>query len=178
MFGEIFSLVPENILPGNAHTLHVTHLVADDTRRSLAELLPDDVVAVEATDIRDALERDDPDVVVVDADAVADPAAVVDAIRSSTDAVIVAVGTTAIDADVACASTSETAVGAAVERAGRIASYRGSVSDLYAACRERSLGRPDEEVRERRQTADEQFTSLPDDREAFAAALRPEDEDG
>lgn len=156
----------------------MTHLVADDTSRSLAEVLPDDVVPVDAAAVRDVVARDDPDVVVVDAAAVADPAAVVNTVRSTTDAAIVAVGTTALDADVACTTTSETALRAAVERARHIASYRRSVSDLYEACRERALGRPDEDVRERRRAADEQFASLPDDREAFAAALRPEAEDG
>jgi hypothetical protein len=165
-------------LASNAHTLHVTHLVADDTRRSLAAVLPDDVVTVEAAAVRDVVARDDPDVVVVDAATVADPAAVVDVVRSSTDAAIVAVGATSLDADVACTSTTEASVRAAVERARHIASYRRSVSDLYDACRERALGRPDEDVRERRQAADEQFASLPDDHEAFAAALRPEAEDG
>ena len=174
----IFDKTPENILPDHAETPYVTHLVADDTHRSLAEVLPDDVVTVDAAAVRDVVARDDPDVVVVDVATIADPAAVVETVRSSTDAVIVAVGATALDVDIACTATSETSVRAAVERARHIASYRHSVSDLYEACRERALGRPDEDVRERRQTADEQFASLPDDREAFAAVLRPEDEDG
>ncbi|MGB9963962.1 hypothetical protein [Halobacterium hubeiense] len=156
----------------------MTHLVADDVRRSLAEVLPEDVVTVDAAAVRDVVARDDPDVVVVDADSVADPGAVVDAVRSTTDAAVVAVGATEVDADVACSSTCDAAVRDAVERAGSIAAYRRSVSDLYEACRERALGRPDEDVRERRRAADEQFASLPDDREAFAAALRPEAEDG
>lgn len=176
--GGIFDSAPENILPDNAETPYVTHLVADGIRLSLADVLPDDVVTVDAAAVRDVVARDDPDVVVVDAATVADPAAVVNTVRSTTDAAIVAIGTTALDADVACASSCEGSVRAAVERARHIASYRRSVSDLYEACRERALGRPDEDVRERRRAADEEFASLPDDREAFAAALRPEDEDG
>ncbi|MCG1002140.1 MULTISPECIES: hypothetical protein [Halobacterium] len=156
----------------------MTHLVADDSRGSLAAVLPDDVVTVDAAAVRDAVARDGADVVVVDTVSVADPAAVVDAIRSATDAAVVAVGTTGLDADVECASVSEASVRAAVERARHIAAYRDSVSALYEACRERALGRPDEAVRERRRNADEQFDSLPDDRAAFAAALRSEGEDG
>jgi len=156
----------------------VTHLVADDPERSLVDALPADVVTVSAAAVRDDLARADPDVVVVDATAVPDPAAVVDAVRSTTDAVVVAVGATTLDADIACASTGGPAVAAAVERAHAIAAYRQSVSDLYEACRERALGRPDEDVRARRQSADDKFASLPDDRESFAAALRRGEEDG
>ena len=156
----------------------MTHVVAGDLRRPLVDALPDDVVTVDAAAVRDATAREDPAVVVVDAATLADPAAVVDDVRSTTDAAVVAVGATTLDADVECASTDEASVRAAVERAHHIAAYRQSVSDLYEACRERALGRPNEDIRERRQSADDQFASLPDDREAFAAALRSEDEDG
>lgn len=156
----------------------MTHVVADGLRRPLADALPDDVVTVDAAAVRDGVASDDPAVVVVDAATLADPAAAVDDLRSTTDAAVVAVGATTLDADVACASTDEVSVAAAVERAHHIAAYRRSVSDLYEACRERALGRPDEDVRERRQSADDQFASLPGDREAFAAALRTEADDG
>jgi len=156
----------------------VTLLVADETRQALAAALPDTVV-VDAAGVGDAVARDAPDVAVVDANAVADPAAVVDTIREHADgAAVVVVGTSTVDADVTCATSDEASVLAAVERARQIAAYRNSVSELYAACRERALGSPSEDVRERRRVADEQFASLPDDRDAFAAALRPEDEDG
>jgi hypothetical protein len=156
----------------------VTHVVAGDLRRPLVDALPDDVVTVDAAAVRDSVASDDPAVVVVDAATLADLAAVVDDVRSTTDAAVVAVGATSLDAGVACVATDEAAVAAAVERARHIAAYRRSVSDLYEACRERALGRPDEDVRERRQSADDQFASLPDDREAFAAALRTEADDG
>ncbi|CQH48020.1 uncharacterized protein HHUB_1376 [Halobacterium hubeiense] len=157
----------------------MTHVVAGDLWRPLADALPDDVVTVDAAAVRDSVASDDPAVVVVDAATLADPAAAaVDDVRSTTDAAVVAVGATTLDADVACAATDEAAVAVAVERARHIAAYRRSVSDLYEACRERALGRPDEDVRERRQSADDQFASLPDDREAFAAALRTEADDG
>jgi len=161
------------------NTPPVTLLVADDARRSLAAVLPDDAAVVDAAAVGDAVARDAPDVVVVDANGVADPDAVVEAVRTNADgAAVVVVGAPTVDADVACTTTDEASVLAAVERARKIAAYRNSVSDLYAACRERALGSPDEELRERRRDADEQFGSLPDDRNAFAAALRPEDEDG
>lgn len=157
----------------------MTLFVADD-RRSLADVLPTDVSVVGAAAVGDAVACDTPDVVVVDSDAVADPSAVVDAIRSNADetAVVVAGTAAGVDADVTCATPDEASLRAAVERAEQIAAYRNSVSALYAACRERALGGPDDDLDLHRQAADERFASLPDDREAFHAALRPEGRNG
>lgn len=168
----------ENILPVTANTRDVTLLVADDNRRSLRDVLPTDVVSVDADAVGDAVARDDPDVVVVDAGAVADPAAVVDTVRSTAPGTaVVAVGTTGTDADVTCAAADETSIRDAVERARRVADYRQSVSDLYEACRDRALGRPDADLRGRRRDADAKFADLPTDRETFSAALRADDGD-
>ncbi|MXR19736.1 hypothetical protein [Halobacterium bonnevillei] len=153
----------------------MTLLVADDSRRSLRDVLGSDVVAVDAEAVSDAVARDDPDVVVVDAGAVADPAGVVQEVRSNArDTAVVAVGTTGTDADVTCAATDEASIRAAVDRARRVADYRRSVADLYAACRDRALGQPDADLRDSRRDADAKFADLPGDREAFAAALRTE----
>ena len=168
----------ENIFPDTANTQDVTLLVADDTRRSLRDVLPVDAVTVEAEAVADAVAREDPDVVVVDAGAVADPTAIVDAVRSKARGIgIVAVGTTETDADVTCVVTDESSIRAAVERARQVADYRRSVSELYEACRDRALGRPDADLRDCRKTADENFDQLPADRETFSAALRLDDDE-
>lgn len=168
----------ENIFPDSANTRDVTLLVADDNRRSLRDVLGSDVVAVDAEAVSDAVARDDPDVVVVDAGAVADPACVVDAVRSTAHGTaVVAVGTTGTDADVTCAATDAASIRAAVERARRVADYRRSVSALYEACRDRALGRPDEDIRDYRRDADAKFDDLPTDRESFSAVLRVDDDD-
>jgi hypothetical protein len=165
----------ENIFRDSANTRDVTLLVADDSRRSLRDVLESDVVAVEAEAVSDAVARDDPDVVVVDAGAVADPSSVVQEVRSNTrDTAVVAVGTTGSDADVICAATDEASIRAAVHRARRVADYRRSVGDLYEACRDRALGQPDADLRDSRRDADAKFAALPGDRETFSAALRTE----
>ncbi|MFB6268660.1 MAG: hypothetical protein ABEH83_01865 [Halobacterium sp.] len=151
----------------------MTLLVADDNRRSLRDVLPSDAVTVDAEAVADAVASDDPDVVVVDAGAVADAAGIVDAVRENArGTAVVAVGTTGTDADVTCAATDESSVQAAVERARQVAEYRRSVADLYEACRDRAVGRPDADLRDRRRDADEKFERLPTDRETFSAALR------
>lgn len=165
----------ENIFRDSANTRDVTLLVADDNRRSLRDVLGSDVVTVDAEAVSDAVARDDPDVVVVDAGAVADPAGVVQEVRSNArDTAVVAVGTTGTDADVTCAATDEASIRAAVDRARRVADYRRSVADLYEACRDRALGQPDADLRDSRRDADAKFADLPGDRETFSAALRTE----
>jgi hypothetical protein len=169
----------ENIFPDTANTRDVTLLVADDNRRSLRDVLPSDAVTVEAQAVADAVARDDPDVVVVDGAAVADAAGIVDDVRATApNAAVVAVGTTNTEADVTCAATDESSICAAVERARQVADYRRSVSELYEACRDRALGRPDDDLRDCRRDADAKFEQLPADRETFSAALRPDDADG
>ncbi|MFB6069141.1 MAG: hypothetical protein ABEJ90_04360 [Halobacterium sp.] len=156
----------------------MTLLVADDGRRSLRDVLPADVATVDADSAGDAAAREHPAVVVVDAASVGDPAAVVEDVRANADrTVVVAVGTTATDADVTCAATDEAAVRDAVERARRVSDYRSSISELYEACRDRALGQPDGDVRERRADADRRLEALPEDRESVAAALRSDDAD-
>jgi hypothetical protein len=165
----------ENIFRDSANTRDVTLLVADDNRRSLRDVLGSDVVAVDAEAVSDAVARDDPAVVVVDAGAVADPAGVVREVRSNArDTAVVAVGTTGTDADVTCAATDEASIRSAVDRARRVADYRRSVADLYEACRDRALGQPDADLRDSRRDADAKFGDLPGDRETFSAALRTE----
>ncbi|WP_232700832.1 hypothetical protein [Halobacterium wangiae] len=154
----------------------MTLLVADDDRQSLSAVLAADVVPVRTDAVAAAVARDDPDVVVIDGDSVADPqAAVADVRANAPDATIVVVGTTDLDADVTTATSDERSVRAAVERARRVTNYRESVSDLFDACRDRALGRPDDEIRERRREADDRFDQLPEDHETFAAALRTDD---
>jgi hypothetical protein len=166
----------ENISSGTANPLHVTLLVADDDDgQSLRDALGPGVVAVEADAVSDAVARHDPDVAVVDADAVADPGGVVAAIRSGGGGLtVVSVGAAETDADVTCPSRNADAVRAAVDRARRVAEYRRSVSDLYEQCKNRAFGRPDEALRESRADADSRLADLPDDRWAVAAALRPD----
>jgi hypothetical protein len=157
----------------------VTLLVADDDRPSLSALLAADVVSVETDAVAAALARDDPDVVVVDGDSVADARAVVADIRANApDATVVVIGATDVGADVTTATSDERSVRAAVERARRVTDYRESVADLFDACRDRALGRPDDDLRERRREADDQFDQLPEDHETFAAALRTDENDG
>ncbi len=171
----------ENISSGTANPLHVTLLVADDDDgRTLRDALGSGAVLVDADAVSDALARHDPDVAVVDTDAVADPGGVVAAIRSGGGGVpVVSVGAVETDADVTCPSRDADALRAAVDRARRVAEYRRSVSDLYEQCKNRELGRPDEALRESRADADSRLADLPDDRWAVAAALRPDagDED-
>lgn len=170
---------PENILPGARLSDSVTLLVADDDRPSLSALLAADVVSVETDAVAAALARDDPDVVVVDGDSVADARAVVADIRANApDATVVVIGATDVGADVTTATSDERSVRAAVERARRVTDYRESVADLFDACRDRALGRPDDDLRERRREADDQFDQLPEDHETFAAALRTDENDG
>lgn len=166
----------ENISSGTSNPLHVTLLVADDDGRTLRDAIGSGVVPVEAAAVGDAVARHDPDVVVVDADAVADPGGVVAAIRSAAGGgvPVVSVGAPETDADVASTSRNPEAVRAAVDRACRVAEYRRSVSDLYEQCKNRALGRPDEALRESRADADRRLADLPDDRWAVAAALRPD----
>jgi hypothetical protein len=157
----------------------VTLLVADDDRPSLSAVLAADVVPVETDAVAAGVARDDPDVVVVDGHSVADPqSAVVDVRAHAPDATVVVVGVTDVDADVTTATSDERSVRTAVERARRVTDYRQSVSELYDACRGRALGRPADEVRERRREADDHFDELPEGRETFAAALRTGEEDG
>ncbi|WP_336034945.1 hypothetical protein [Halobacterium yunchengense] len=156
----------------------MTLLVADGGRRSLRDVLPSEVAVVDADAVSEAVARDAPDVVVVDAGAVAEPGAVVDAVRATDPgSAVVVVGTTGTDADVTCATADRASVHAAVERAERIADYRQSVTALYEASRDRALGRPDADLRDVRRDADAKFDDLPADRETFAAALRPDDRD-
>ena len=157
----------------------MTLLVADDDRPSLSAVLAADVVPVETDAVAAAVARDDPDVVVVDGDSVADPqSAVADVRANAPDATVVVVGVTEADADVTTATSDERSVRAAVERARRVTDYRQSVSELYDACRGRALGQPSEELQERRREADDQFDQLPEDHETFAAALRTDEENG
>jgi hypothetical protein len=149
----------------------VTLLVADDCRPAFAGVLGGDAATVDAAGVADAVDTETR-VVLVDAHSVADPQAVVDAVQDhAPDAVVVVAGGTDVG-DVSCPTRDENSVRAAVERARDIASYRESVSDLYEACRGRALGRPDADLRASRESADDRFESLPEDRDAVAAALR------
>lgn len=152
----------------------MTLLVADDDGRSMPSVLAADAVIVGSTAVSDTVVTDDPDVVVVDGSSVADPRDVVESVReASSDAAVVFVGDADCDADVTCENT-ETAILAAIERAERVADYRRSVSSLYESCRERALGRPNDEVRAQRREAEDRFAALPEDEETFAALLRSE----
>lgn len=154
----------------------MTLLVADDGR-SVPPALPADAVAVGAEAVGDTVAADDPDVVVVDEAAVSDPAAVVREVRDASEhAAIVLVGADDDAADVTCPDR-DAAIRAAVDRAERVAAYRRSVEDLYEACRDRALGRPDGDVRTQRREADDHFAALPADEETFAALLRSESDD-
>lgn len=151
----------------------MTLLVADAAARSVPRVLAADADTVSSDAVSDIVAVDDPDVVVVDAEAVRDPAAVVRAVREvSSDAAIVLVGDTDSRADVAGVDCDEASVREAVERAERVADYRRSVSDLYDACRDRALGRPDSEVQAQRRQADDRFSALATDEETFAALFR------
>lgn len=151
----------------------MTLLVADDGR-TVPSVLAADAAVVGSAAVSDTVGSDDPDVVVVDGNAVADAGAVVEAVReASSGTAIVVVGEDDCDADVTCENT-ETAILAAVERAERVAEYRRSVSSLYEACKERALGRPEEDVQAQRREADDHFAALPADEETFAALLRSE----
>ncbi|MFC3478315.1 hypothetical protein [Halobacterium litoreum] len=153
--------------------------VADGDGPPLGDVVSEDVVTADAESVGDAVARENATVAVVYASAVADPAAVVATVRSRAPGLpVVVVGTADVDADVTCAASDETAVRAAVERAEHIAAYRASVSTLYEACRERALGQPDADVRERRADADRRLDDLPEDSDVVRAALRPEGDDG
>lgn len=156
----------------------MTLLVADNCRPAFAGALGGDSATVDAAGVADAVGGGDTRVVLVDAHSVADPQAVVDAVREhAPDAAAVVAGASDVG-DVSCPTRDEQSVRSAVERAREIASYRASVSDLYEACRGRALGRPSDDLRTCRESADDRFESLPEDREAIGAALRSGDDEG
>jgi phage terminase large subunit-like protein len=150
----------------------VTLLVADGTRSTLTALLEDaETVAID--ELADALSPGDDRVVVVDC-ATVDARSAAGTVRAhAPDAVVVSVGGDV--GDVVAATGDERAVSAAVARARNVAAYRESVSALYEACRGRALGRPDEELREARASADRRLADLPSDQQTVAAVLRTGD---
>lgn len=153
----------------------MTLLVADGTRSALPAVLDDaEVVAVD--ELPDALSPGDDSVVVVDC-ATVDARSAVGTVRAhAPDAVVVGVGGDV--GDVVTATGDEQAISAAMSRARDVAAYRESVSELYEACRERALGRPDEDLRAARADADRRLAELPSDRQTVAAALRTGDQPG
>ncbi|WP_232687305.1 hypothetical protein [Halobacterium zhouii] len=160
----------------------MTLLVADADRPAIVDALPSGAATVPADDAPAAAASGDHEVVVVATEAVLAPGDVVEAVRIAAPHVaVVAVGDVVVNADATAADADE--LPGACERARRVAAYRDSVSELYAACREHALG-DDRDVRERRREADALFEELPEDDETFAAALRstdgdaPEDDDG
>jgi hypothetical protein len=162
-------------LLGRSHRSAVTLLVADDCRRALVGALAGDAAVVDAAGVADAV-GEATHVVVVDAHAVPDTHAVVADVRERAPDAVVVVAGGADAGDVSCPTRDEQSVRAAVERARDVVAYRESVSSLYEACRGRALGRPDADLRACRESADDRFESLPEDREAVAAALRSDDD--
>lgn len=156
----------------------MTLLVADDDARSLPPPLAADSVTISSDAVSDAVDANDPAVVVVDGPSVPDAAEVVRAVRgASPQPAIVVVGDEAGEADLDQVDADDSSIMSAVERAQRVAAYRRSVSDLYDAARDRARGRPDADLRARRRRADDCFSDLPADEETFAALLRTDPED-
>ena len=155
----------------------MTLLVADANRPAIVDALPPGATTVTADDAAAAVASSDHDVVVVATEAVVAPGDVVEAVRvAAPQAAVVAVGGIAVNADATTTSTDAGNIRAACERARRVSAYRNSVSELYAACRERALG-DDRDVRARRREADALFEELPADEGTFAAAMRPSEGD-
>ena len=149
----------------------MTLLVAGASRPALVDALPSDAVTVAAEDAPEAAASGDHDVVVVATEAVLAPGDVVEAVRmAAPNATVIAVGDVAVSADATAASADEDEICAALERARQVSAYRDSVSELYAACRERALG-GDRDVRAHRREADARFDELPEDETVFAAAM-------